>query len=117
MMDHATFFLEEAAKTLGKRASDRDLQEERSMKRTVEMFNTLYGTNLTETQGWTFMVLLKLVRSATGPYKQDDYVDGPAYFGLAGESRSKEAESTDIRYKFLKGQAHIAPDRDPIVTP
>lgn len=89
-MVHALDFLNNAATTLGSRAKDRDVAEERTMKRIVECYNTVYGTNMTETQGWTFMTILKLVRSATGPFKEDDYIDLPAYAALAGESRSKE---------------------------
>ena len=35
---------------------------ERSMASTVKAFNALTGHNLTESEGWEFMVLLKLVR-------------------------------------------------------
>ena len=59
--------------------------KERSMAKVVEMFNTLTGANLTTEQGWDFMILLKLVRASQG-YKSDNYVDGSAYFALAGES-------------------------------
>lgn len=61
---------------------------ERSMDRTVKMFNMLTGHNLSETEGWKFMTLLKLVRSATGPFKKDDYEDLVAYGALAAESHS-----------------------------
>jgi len=58
------------------------------------MFNTLYGTELTEEQGWTFMELLKIVRSAGGKYRGDDYVDRAGYAGLAGEAASTERVNT-----------------------
>lgn len=64
---------------------------ERSMAKTVAMFNTLTDNNITETQGWKFMALLKVVRSEQGPFKADTYQDGSAFMGLAGESHSKES--------------------------
>lgn len=86
--DNAKLMLQEAAKCLEDRASERDIKEERSMKAAVEAFNAMFDTQLTEEQGWHFMVLIKMSRSKGGAYRRDDYVDGAAYFGLAGESRS-----------------------------
>lgn len=79
-----------AANTIDNRATERDLEQERSMAGTVQAFNAIYGTNLSEAQGWAFMVLLKLKRQTVGPFKVDDYVDGSAYFALLGESRAAE---------------------------
>ena len=54
-------FLEKGVGHMKDRASQRDAEDgERSMKRCVEAFNALEGTNLTETQGWKFMVMLKI---------------------------------------------------------
>lgn len=78
--------LNKAAACVSARAATRDDGEERSMNKTVHMFNVLYNLGLTEEQGWMFMVLLKAVRSAQGEYHEDDYVDGGGYFGLAGET-------------------------------
>ena len=64
---------------------------ERSMDKVVAMFNTLTGHTLTTEQGWDFMILLKLVRASQG-YKHDNYIDGSAYFGLAGEAASEAAD-------------------------
>lgn len=64
---------------------------ERSMDKVVAMFNTLTGHALTTEQGWDFMILLKLVRASQG-YKHDNYIDGSAYFGLAGEAASEAAD-------------------------
>ena len=77
--------LETAADTVDQRASDRDLPQERSMDATVRAFNAIHGTNLSESQGWSFMVILKEVRSARGPYKPDDFIDGAAYIALQAE--------------------------------
>lgn len=72
------------------RGASRDAPNgERSMKRTVDMFNACFGTNLTETQGWQFMVCLKMARSVHGDFNMDDYIDGTSYFALAGECEAK----------------------------
>lgn len=63
---------------------------ERSMLKTVTAFNALTGHELTEEQGWQFMTILKLARSQQGEYKADNYLDGTAYFALAGECASVE---------------------------
>ena len=83
--------IQAAANTLQDRASTRDSPEgERSMSATVKAFNAIFGESMTETQGWLFMVLLKTVRSSQGTLQIDDYLDGTAYFALAGESAIKE---------------------------
>ncbi|UKL14799.1 hypothetical protein C121_66 [Stenotrophomonas phage C121] len=87
---HASEFIKEAADTLGNRAAERDVQEERSMKKVVNVFNALHGTNLTEAQGWSFMSCLKMGRAVSGKFRKDDYVDMAAYAALEGECRSKE---------------------------
>jgi hypothetical protein len=84
------YFLDTASEQLEDRASQRDAPDgERSMRRCVEAFNALYGTALTETQGWQFMSLLKKARAAQGEYRADDFVDDVAYAALAGESESR----------------------------
>jgi len=65
-------------------------QGERSMGKTVAMFNTLTEHGLTEEQGWLFMSCLKMVRSQQGEYRADSYEDGAAYFALAGENAAQE---------------------------
>jgi hypothetical protein len=82
--------LSDAAAMINKRASDRDLKEERTMASVVAAFNALFGTNLTETMGWQFMEILKIKRGSVGPYKEDDFLDGAAYVALAAEARAKE---------------------------
>jgi len=62
---------------------------ERSMRSTVDAFNAIYGTEMTEAQGWQFMVLLKVVRSSQGELCLDDYEDEAAYAALAGEAAQK----------------------------
>ena len=84
-MKSAAHFLREAAATIDLRAAQRDMPSERSMKRTVEAFNALVGQTLTETQGWLFMVLLKLSRAQAGSFHLDDWLDAAAYTALALE--------------------------------
>ncbi|AUR82527.1 hypothetical protein NVP1152O_045 [Vibrio phage 1.152.O._10N.222.46.E1] len=81
--------LDTAAACIGDRASERDTDEERSMKATVESFNAMYNLELTEEQGWMFMVFLKAARAKGGDFRLDDYVDGAAYFALAGEAHGQ----------------------------
>lgn len=91
-MTSAPDILIRAADHIRDRASQRDADKdgERSMLATVKAFNALFGTSLTETQGWLFMALLKASRSANGSHVSDDYEDGAAYFALAGESAAKQ---------------------------
>ena len=94
--DHPVKILQEAMETLGQRGTDyddgTDDDGERSMERIVTAFNAMTNQNLTETEGWLFMVALKCVRGARSG-KRDSFVDGAAYFGLAGESAAKENQS------------------------
>ena len=69
---------------------------ERSMEKTVKMFNSLMADKLCEpldeVDGWHFMEILKIVRSHQGDFKADNFEDGAAYAALAGEAASKKAE-------------------------
>ncbi len=80
-------FLERGAQHMRDRAVQRDAEDgERSMRRAVEAFNVQEGTNLTEAQGWRFMIQLKYARAVNGVFVADDYEDMAAYAGLAGEA-------------------------------
>ena len=84
-------YLDEASEQMRDRAQSRDQDDgERSMARAVAAFNTLYGHELSETEGWQFMSLLKKSRGAGGAYREDDYVDDIAYCALAAESAQQE---------------------------
>lgn len=85
-IDSAPAILQEASRCIADRASERDQESERSMARCVAAFNAMYNLNLSEEQAWMFMVFLKAARASGGSFKLDDYVDGSAYFALAGES-------------------------------
>lgn len=66
------------------------------MAATIKAFNAIHGTNLTESQGWSFMTLLKMKRSFTGDvFRDDDFVDEAAYTALRAEAR--QAECTAIQ--------------------
>lgn len=83
--------LRHAAALIDDRGQQRDKPAgERSMAATVTAFNALFGHALTETQGWQFMQLLKIARSAAGSYQPDDHDDGVAYAALAAESAERE---------------------------
>lgn len=82
----AADMLRKAADLIEQRGKQRDSEAgERSMARTVAAFNAIYGTALTETQGWHFMELLKMARSSQGQYVADDFDDKVAYAALAAE--------------------------------
>lgn len=84
--------LQLAQRCVGDRAAERDTDAERSMKTCVDAFNAMYGTELTEEQGWMFMVFLKASRAKGGGFKLDDYVDMAAYAGLAGECHGSKVQ-------------------------
>jgi hypothetical protein len=81
--------LDEAAKTLRQRGVDYDGKGyqggERSMEKTVAIFKAFTGIELSEVDGWRFMLCLKLARSTTGKPKFDTYTDMAGYSGLLGE--------------------------------
>lgn len=78
--------LGEATKTLSQRGVDYDApQGERSMEHAVAIFNTITGNKLTESEGWTFMLAVKLARAQRGKPKTDTYVDLAGYAALLAE--------------------------------
>lgn len=90
----ANAILSNAAAEMQDRAASHDTPEgERSMGRCVKAFNAMFGTELTETQGWQFMELLKMARSVGGEFRLDDFTDGVAYAALAGESEARLKQS------------------------
>jgi hypothetical protein len=96
-MPDACSILIDAADAIAERAHQRDQPTgERSMGHTVRAFNAMFGTELTEHQGWQFMVMLKMARSTGGALRIDDYADGAAYFALAGESATR-AQMTRVQ--------------------
>ena len=89
-------FLQAGINHMIDRAATYDKPEgERSMGATVAAFKAVTGHDLTEEQGWLFMIMLKAVRSQQGVYRSDSYEDGAAYFGLAGEAAHKHRAKGD----------------------
>ena len=84
-------FLDEAVETMRKRAIQRDSEQERSMAKTVAIFNAWTGSSMSEADGWRFMICLKQAREIQGKFHKDDYVDLSAYAGLLGEHLSEGA--------------------------
>ena len=76
---------EEIMTERGKQYDSTGQNRERSMGRIVAAFNCLYGTSLTEQQGWHFMLLVKLARQETKPHA-DSMEDAIAYAALAAEA-------------------------------
>lgn len=89
-MKTADQILNEAAQIIKERAASRDTENERSMERTVNAFNAIYGTNLTTVQGWDFMSILKKVRGSQGQFREDDYTDDVSYVALKAEAACEE---------------------------
>ena len=93
-MKSSTDYLKQAAAIQEQRGKDYDTEGgERSMAAVVEAFNALFGHNITETQGWQFMSLLKKRRlhSARGHHK-DSAEDDVSYTALAAESSERNGE-------------------------
>lgn len=81
-------FLNKASNIQTERGKDYDTEGgERSMAAVVGAFNALFGTNMTETQGWQFMALLKMRRLHSAPsHHEDSALDQVSYSALAAES-------------------------------
>lgn len=95
-------FLEAGIGHMKDRAATYDAPSgERSMEKTVAIFNELLAEKLrsplSEEDGWNFMQILKLVRSKQGDFKADNYEDGAAYAGLAGEAAAKRNHQREYR--------------------
>ncbi len=85
----AAGFLKEAQEAMELKAKLRDTPKgERTAEQIAKVFNAITGHELTETDAWTFLLVLKLVRSRNGKYNRDDYVDLSAYSALMGEHAS-----------------------------
>ena len=91
----AADILQRAASHMKDRAAQRDTPKgERSMARCVAAFNALTGHNLSERDGWLYMVVLKAARATnTACGREDDYEDMTAYASLAGEAAAKAAQA------------------------
>lgn len=92
----AAEFLDKAAGTILSRGKDYDSpQGERSMEKTVQLFNLRTGHQLTETDGWVFLGYLKDVRQdSAGGAHHDSAVDRINYSLLEAEARFRERMNT-----------------------
>lgn len=89
--------LNQAREALLQRASHRDTPDgERSMRRTVDIFNAITGHRLSTLEGWKFMIALKLARSSQGGFHPDDYVDLIGYSALAGECAADSIDHSPV---------------------
>lgn len=84
--------LQRAADHMRDRAATYDQPEgERSMRRTVAAFNAITGLELTESEGWLLLTILKMARDRqrVQPH-QDSLEDCIAYAALTAEARQRE---------------------------
>ena len=89
----APWFLERGLLHMSDRAVTYDTPGgERSMGATVAAYKAVTGDDrlTSESQGWLFMVLLKLVRSQQGEFKANNFEHATAYCGLMGEAAAEE---------------------------
>jgi len=86
-------FLGKAQALMLERGKQYDKPEgERSMARTVQAFNAITGQDLTESEGWMLMAVLKQVRLFTRPgFHADSAEDAVAYVSLLAEAKQSEA--------------------------
>lgn len=92
---NAADILKKAAGHMADRAATYDKPEgERSMGRAVEAFNAITGRDLSESEGWLLLQVLKSARLFTRPgYHADSAEDSVAYAALVAEAKSVEAVS------------------------
>lgn len=85
----APAILTKAAKHMNDRAATYDMPEgERSMTKTVAAFNIITGRNVTESEGWLLMQILKDVRDRQRKEPHvDSLEDCVAYAALKAEAR------------------------------
>jgi Domain of unknown function (DUF6378) len=100
----ATDFLKLANEAINDRGQEYAKGREQSMGKIVAIFNICEGLELAEAQGWRFMQILKLVRSASAPeFHQDSVIDRIAYGALEAEceSRNEPIKVDNNRIKSL----------------
>lgn len=82
-----------AKATIGERGTENgyDKGQERSAEKVAQVFNALTGHQLKESDVWTLLIVLKLVRNER-QYKLDNIVDLIGYSGLLGECLDRNSE-------------------------
>lgn len=110
MKSNAPDILKKGLAAMEERAKLRDKPDgERSMAKTVELFNVYTGKNLSESEGWAFMVFLKMVRAQGGSFHEDDYVDGASFMALLGECVSCEPVKAEYEPVAFPGNPQYGP--------
>ena len=84
--------LGKAAFIMQERGKEYDCEEgERSMSKIVLAFNVISGRDLSESEGYLFMMVLKQVRMfGINKFHEDSAIDAIAYAALMAEVRSEE---------------------------
>lgn len=84
-------YLTQAADLMVQRGKQYDKPSgERSMGKTVAAFNAITGRDLSESEGWLLMLLLKQVRQWQTPeFHRDSAEDSVAYAALLAESLTR----------------------------
>lgn len=101
--------VQDALDIMKERGATRDKpQGERAMAATVAAFNAVTGRNLTETEGWKFMMCLKLGRAAQGKFHADDYHDLIGYSALTAECAFREQTCPQAPLKCPCGMDYVA---------
>jgi len=97
----ATDILQESLDLLKEKGKDYDTGEERSMYTIVKVFNIITSHHLTETEGWLFMQLLKIVRQNTNKniLHVDSFYDDVAYSALKAESAINSINKNHVQYR------------------
>jgi hypothetical protein len=92
--EHIEWVFDDAKNTIINRGKERDQADgERTIPRCVTAFNAITGHELSNTDGWLFMEILKKCRSVQGSYKYDDFRDGVGYAALRAEEARMEEEA------------------------
>lgn len=120
----ATTLLQEGQDILKARAALRDSDEgERSMARTVAIFNAWTGSSMSEENGWRFMIALKQAREIQGDFHKDDYQDLVNYSALLGECASCNLPEEPVVYQNPRDEefyrwvhkGDVLPVKEPVV--
>jgi hypothetical protein len=97
--DHIEWVFDDAKNTIINRGKERDQADgERTIPRCVTAFNAITGHELSNTDGWLFMEILKKCRSVQGSYKYDDFRDGVGYAALRAEEARMEHENEEGKF-------------------
>ena len=96
-MKTADKYLDKAKETINNRGKEYDKEQERSMGKCIQAFNIITGKNLTESEGWLLLQILKDVRQWTcNSHHEDSAIDCIAYAALKAESQCSKAVGDDI---------------------